>query len=64
MVGVEHIPQLVEMSIGNMRKDPSNVKLMASGRVRLLGATLNPTKAQALNLTPQTLISWADGAIP
>mmetsp|Transcript_40768 Transcript_40768/g.130093 ORF Transcript_40768/g.130093 Transcript_40768/m.130093 type:complete len:198 (-) Transcript_40768:106-699(-) len=36
VVGVEHIPQLVEMSLTNMRKDPDNGKLMDSGRVRLL----------------------------
>mmetsp|Transcript_40769 Transcript_40769/g.130096 ORF Transcript_40769/g.130096 Transcript_40769/m.130096 type:complete len:226 (-) Transcript_40769:221-898(-) len=38
VVGVEHIPQLVEMSLTNMRKDPDNGKLMDSGRVRLLVA--------------------------
>lgn len=34
-IGIEHIEELVHESLGNVRKDDSN--LLSSGRVKLLG---------------------------
>ena len=35
-VGIDHIPELVEDSVKNVKKDPELVKLMDSGQMKLV----------------------------
>jgi protein-L-isoaspartate(D-aspartate) O-methyltransferase len=38
VIGVEHIPQLVQLSEQNMRKDPTLAKMVEEGRVKFVCA--------------------------
>jgi protein-L-isoaspartate(D-aspartate) O-methyltransferase len=36
VIGIEHLPELTELSIKNLEKDPESRKMMEEGRMRII----------------------------